>query len=114
MPDDETAHALLLGRMTQAGEALLARLTLAKGALALGEERLWLSQPQLLGGPSVASVPLEDVGAVTVADQRSAFGPRVAVEVVIAGRPVRFRAAGDRTVVDAFVEVLRAELRRRA
>lgn len=114
MPDDETAHALLLGRMTQAGETQLARLSLARGALALGDERFWLSQPQLLGGPSVASVPLEDVGAVTVRDQRSAFGPRVQVEVVIAGRTVRFRTAGDRAAAEAFVEVLRGELRRRA
>lgn len=94
MPDDETTRALLLGRMTGAGEAELARLALARGALALGPERLWLAQPQLLGGPSVASVPLHDVGAVTVVRRRGLLGPRVEVEVVIAGRSVRFRAGG--------------------
>lgn len=117
MPDDETTHALLLGRMTGAGEAELARLALARGALALGEERLWLAQPQLLGGPSVASVPLQDVGDVTVTPRRGLLGPRVDVEVVIAGRPVRFRAGGGADAAaraGAFAAAVAAELRRRA
>ncbi|WP_432572341.1 hypothetical protein [Kineococcus sp. SYSU DK005] len=117
---DDPAHAVLLGRMTQEGESPLALLPLSAGplgnlsgagagALAVGTARLWLSQPQLVGGPSVASVPLGSVGAVGVRERRAlpALGA-LRVEVVVDGRPLRFSTRAGRAAVDAFARALDA------
>jgi len=114
---DDPTHALLLGRMAQEGEAALAALAVhagpvggatSSGALAVSRERLWLTQPHLLGGPSVASVPLATVGAVTVGGGRPFLGaPRaLRLEVQVDGRPVRWRTLAPREAVEEFARVL--------
>ena len=116
MLSDDPAHALLLGRMAQEGDTPLALLPLAAGAraglggagaLAVSAGRLWLSQPQLIGGPSVASVPLGGVGPVGVRPRRGPLGGGWRLELVVDGRPLRFTTRADRAVVDAFVRALR-------
>ncbi|NAZ88502.1 hypothetical protein [Kineococcus indalonis] len=111
--------ALLLGRMAQEGETPLAVLPLATGpldgllgsgsgggALALSAQRLWLTRPQLVGGASVASLPLADVGAVDVRERRGPLGGGVRVEVVVDGRPLRFSTRAGRAAADAFARAL--------
>jgi hypothetical protein len=116
---DDPTHALLLGRMAQEGDTALAVLAISSGplggvtssgALAVSRERLWLTQPQLLGGPSVASVPLASVGAATVTGGRPLLGaPRaLRLEVRVDGRPVRWRTLEPRESVDEFVRALDA------
>jgi hypothetical protein len=116
---DDPTHALLLGRMAQEGDTALGALAIStgplggatsSGALAVSRERLWLTQPHLLGGPSVASVPLASVGAVTVGGGRPLLGaPRaLRLELVVDGRPVRWRTLAPREAVEEFVRVLTA------
>ena len=66
MISDDPTHAPLLGRMAQEGDTALAVLAItsgplggvtSSGALAVSRDRLWLTQPQLLGGPSVTLLP---------------------------------------------------------
>lgn len=119
MISDDPTHALLLGRMAQEGDTALAALAISagplggatsSGALAVSRERLWLTQPHLLGGPSVASVPLASVGALTVGGGRPVLGaPRaLRLEVVVDGRPVRWRTLAPREAVEEFVRALTA------
>ena len=115
MLSDDPAHALLLGRMAQEGETPLALLPLAagaraglsgSGALAVSATRLWLSQPQLVGGPSVASVPLSGVGGITARARRGPLARGWRVELVVDGRPLRFTTRAERAAVDAFVRAV--------
>ena len=115
MLSDDPAHALLLGRMGQEGDTPLALLPLAAGArvgtggagaLAVSATRLWLSQPQLIGGPSVASVPLSAVGGIGVRPRRGPLGGGWRVELVVDGRPLRFTTRAERAAVDAFVRAV--------
>ncbi|WP_432483914.1 hypothetical protein [Kineococcus esterisolvens] len=119
MLSDDPAHALLLGRMAQEGETPLAVLPVASGALAglsgsgvlaVSARQLWLAQPRLLGGPSVAAVPLGAVGAVTVRAQRALPGTAggLRVEVVVSARPLRFTTRADRAAADAFARAVAA------
>ncbi|WP_432543098.1 hypothetical protein [Kineococcus sp. SYSU DK002] len=105
------AQALLLGRMSAEGEPLLASLPVGggwiggAGALAVGPARLWLAQPQLVGGPSTASVPVGDVGSASL--RRRRFGA-LAVVLRLGGRDVLLptrAAAGD---VEEFLRALDA------
>ena len=113
----DDSHALLLGRMAQEGDTPLAFLPLAagpfagpsgSGVLAVGAARLWLAQPQLLGGPSVASVPLASVGAVGVRAPRALFGVTgsLRVELLVDGRPVRLRTRGGRAAAEEFARAV--------
>jgi hypothetical protein len=101
----------LLGRMLQAGEQPVATLPLGRGvvggagALAVGTVGLWLAQPQLLGGPSVASTPLTAVGPSSC--RASRFGGTV-VEIELDGRRVRFSTPAARGDVEEFLRVLDA------
>ncbi|NIZ92979.1 hypothetical protein [Kineococcus rubinsiae] len=117
MFSDDPTHALVLGRMAQEGDTALAVLTVVSGplggttgsgALAVSRERLWLTQPQLLGGPSVASVPLASVGAVTVSGGGTLLGaPRaLRVEVVVDRNRLRFRTLAEREVAEAFAQAV--------
>ena len=122
MLSDDPGSALLLGRMAQAGDTPLALLPLApgplgggsgSGVLAVSSDRLWLAQPQLLGGPSVASVPLTTVEAVTVRGGGRFLGVERAlqVEVVVDGRPLRLSTRVVREVAEDFARaVTRARL----
>ena len=115
----DPSHAHLLGRMAQEGETPLAVLPITSGALggpsgsgvlAISAVRLWLSQPQVLAGPSTASVPLEAVGAVTVVARRAFPGSRgsLRVEVVVDGRPLRFRTGAGRAAAEEFARAVAA------
>ncbi|WP_432494790.1 hypothetical protein [Kineococcus gypseus] len=114
----DPAHATLLGRMAQEGESPLAVLPLAggafgassAGALALSARRLWLTQPQLLGGPSTASVPLASVGAAGVSAKRPLLGGpgAVRVELVVDGRALRFTTRAGRAAAEEFLRALDA------
>jgi len=101
----------LLGRMLQAGEHPGATLPLGRGviggagALAVGTVGLWLCQPQLLGGPSVASVPLSSVGPA--ACRTSRFGG-VVLQVELSGRRVRFSTPAALGDVEEFLRALDA------
>ncbi|NAZ77920.1 hypothetical protein GTQ99_21280 [Kineococcus sp. T13] len=115
MLSDDPAHALLLGRMGQEGDTPLALLPLAAGAraglggtgaLAVSATRLWLSQPQLVGGPSVASVPLSGVGALGVRARRGPLGGGWRLELAVEGRVLRFTTRAERAAVDAFARAL--------
>ncbi|WP_432493866.1 hypothetical protein [Kineococcus auxinigenes] len=117
MLSDDPAHALLVGRMTQEGETPLAVLPIGSGpfgglsgsgVLAVGAVRLWLAQPRLLGGPSVASVPLTSVGVVSVRAQRSLLGAGggLRVEVVVDGRVLRFGTRAQRADAEEFARVV--------
>ncbi|WP_369052420.1 hypothetical protein [Kineococcus terrestris] len=111
----DAAHAPLLGRMAQEGETALAVLTVAgtaaalggAGALAVSAQRLWLAQPQLLGGPAVASVPVASVGDVRARPVRFPRGAQ-RLEVVVDGRPLRFTTRAEPGAVDEFVRALEA------
>ncbi|WP_432534023.1 hypothetical protein [Kineococcus arenarius] len=116
MLSDDPAHAQLLGRMAQEGETPLAVLPITSGpfgglsgsgVLAVGAVALWLAQPRLLGGPSVASVPLTSVGAVSARARRSPLGAGggLRVEVVVDGRPLRFDTRAQRADVEEFVRI---------
>lgn len=109
-----TVDALLLGRMLQAGQTPLGGLAVVRGALAVSDEQLWLSQNQLVGGASVGAVPLEEVGPVTVAARRGLLGPSVHLSLRIAGKVVRFRARTEVAAAEEFARVVADELRRRA
>ena len=121
MLSDDPGHAALLGRMTQEGDTPLAVLPLAPGALAglpgagagagalaVSAARLWLSEPRLLGGPSVASVPLRSVGAVAVRERRGLLGGpgSLRVEVVVDGRPVRFATRAGEAAAEEFARAV--------
>lgn len=103
------AHAQLLGHVVGAGEDLLAALPLraglvgGEGALGVGTVQLWLSRPQLVGGASVAAVPLADVGAGAVRERR--FGG-LEVRLVLSGREVAFATTAGRSAVEEFLQVL--------
>jgi hypothetical protein len=114
--DPSAARALLAGTMARDGESPLAELTLtggafgAAGALAVGPQRLWLALPQLLGGPSVASVPLADVGAASCRARPGLLGGcRVRLEV--AGRRVDLVSPAREGEVADFLRVLEAARR---
>ncbi|WP_432560969.1 hypothetical protein [Kineococcus sp. SYSU DK003] len=106
-------EATLLGRMTQAGERVLGTLALSaaflggSGALAVGSRNLWLAQPQLIGGPAVACVPLADVGAVSSRSSRRRRGATV-LELQLAGRTVEFSTRAGADDVEQFLRTLRA------
>ena len=109
--DPTAARALLTGRMAQDGERVLAELTLSggalggAGALAVGPDRLWLAQPQLLGGPSVASVALSEVGAGSCRPRPALLGGcRLVLEV--SGRAVRFATPAAEDEVARFLGAL--------
>lgn len=113
MPGSDAA-AYLLGRLVQEGREPLAVLRVTPGslpslggvhALAVTAGRLWLAQPRLLGGADVASVPLADVGPVTVRPG-SRGRPRVAVEV--GGRALRYRGVDDVAACEALAAAVRA------
>ena len=116
MSSHDPAHAPLLGRMAQEGDTPLALLPLTagslggSGALAVSAERLWLTQPQLLGGPSTASVPLRSVGAVSIRPRRLFPGAAgtLRVEVVVDGRTLRFTTRAQRPAAEEFARVLTA------
>lgn len=101
--------ALLVGRMTQAGETARTTLRLGAGlvggagALALGSRSLWLAQPQLMGGPSVASVPLAEVGPGSLRTSR--WRGRVLV-LSLNGREVRFPTPATAEEAGEFLRVL--------
>ena len=109
--DPGAARALLTGRMAQDGERPLAELPLSggalggTGALAVGPRRLWLAQPQLLGGPSVASVALSQVGAGGFR-ARAGFlgGCRLTLE--IDGRAVTFTTPAPAAEVAGFLSAV--------
>jgi hypothetical protein len=75
---------------------------------------LWLAQPRSLGEPSVASVPLGDVGEAAVRTRRSRDGgPDVAeLHLALGGRTLRHTAIGDADACRTFVDVLRSAQRR--
>jgi hypothetical protein len=109
--DPTAARAVLGGRMAHSGETPLADLPLSggalggTGALAVGAERLWLAQPQLLGGPSVASVPLAEVGAVSCRPRRTrSGGTRITLE--ISGRRVDLVTPAGADEVSEFLRTL--------
>ncbi|WP_380170383.1 hypothetical protein ACFEMC_15055 [Kineococcus sp. DHX-1] len=103
------AHAQLLGHVVGTGEDLLAALPLraglvgGEGALGVGTVQLWLSRPQLVGGASVAAVPLGDVGAGAVRERR--FGG-LELRLLLSGREVAFATSADRTAVEEFLRAL--------
>ncbi|NAZ82154.1 hypothetical protein GTR02_10025 [Kineococcus sp. R8] len=118
MSSADPAHALLLGRLAQEGDTPLALLPVSggprgDGALAVSSTRLWLTQPHLLGGPSVASVPLTSVGAVRVEATRGLLGTGggLRVELVVDGRPVRWRTRASREAADDFAAAVAAARR---
>ena len=103
------AHAQLLGHVLTAGEDLLAALPLrgglvgGEGALGVGTVQLWLLRPQLVGGASVAAVPLADVGPGSVRARRSGG---VEVRLVLSGREVGFAVSADRPAAEEFLRAL--------
>ncbi|MEZ0166155.1 hypothetical protein AB2L27_15455 [Kineococcus sp. LSe6-4] len=109
-----TAHAQLLGHVVAAGEDLLAALPLrgglvgGEGAIGVGTVQLWLSRPQLVGGASVAAVPLADVGAGAARERR--FGGGLELRLVLSGREVAFATGAGRDAVEGFLrELARAQ-----
>jgi hypothetical protein len=103
------AQAQLLGHVVAAGEDLLVALPLraglvgGEGALGVGTVQLWLSRPQLVGGASIAAVPLGEVGAGDVRERR--FGG-IVLQLVLSGRPVQFATSADRAAAEEFLRVL--------
>lgn len=109
--DPGVARAILVGRLSQSGETLLAELPLSggalggAGALAVSAVGLWLAQPQLVGAPSVASVPLSDVGRVGFR-ARGPLSSGLRVTLEIAGNTVRLTTPADEDAVSEFLRVL--------
>ncbi|MFD0482677.1 hypothetical protein ACFQ46_08745 [Kineococcus sp. GCM10028916] len=110
--DPGAARSILAGRLSQSGETLLAELPLSggalggAGALAVTAQSVWLAQPQLVGAPSVASVPLSDVGRVGFRARPVFGGLRVTLE--IAGHPVKLTTPAGEDEVSEFLRVLEA------
>lgn len=110
--DPTAARAILAGRLSQNGETLLAELPLSggplggAGTLAVSAQGVWLAQPQLVGAPSVASVPLSDVGRVGFRGRSLFGGLRITLE--IAGRAVKFATPASADEVSEFLRVLEA------
>ncbi|MGI4894506.1 MAG: hypothetical protein ACRYF3_05260, partial [Janthinobacterium lividum] len=77
------------------------------GALAVSARQLWLTQPQLVGTQSVASVPLSSVGAVTLRGHNR-LGGGLRIEVVVAGRPMRLITRADAVAVEDFAAAVAA------
>lgn len=106
--DPTAARALLAGRMAQSGERPLAELSLSggalggAGALAVGPRRLWLAQPQVIGTPSVASVPVSELRGA-FARPRASFLGGFRVEVRVGERTVRFSTQAAAEEVAEFV-----------
>ncbi|MGY1617994.1 hypothetical protein ACI797_14735 [Geodermatophilus sp. SYSU D00691] len=108
----DAASAFLIGRLAMEGRQPQAVLKAAPpgpwrglvGVLvfAVADGRLWLVQPQLLGEPSVASVPLAEVGEVAV---RS--GRRVLVELRLGERVQRYTALDGAEAAEAFAAAAR-------
>ena len=113
-----STSAFLVGRLTQEGRTPLAVLTAGPGrwrtmnsthVFAVTDGLLWLAQPRLLGGPSIASVPLDQVGVVTVDTGETAAAP-VRVDIPVSGRHLRYTVLDDADAARAFasaVEVAR-------
>ncbi|PRY14446.1 hypothetical protein [Kineococcus rhizosphaerae] len=103
------AEDALLGAVTRAGQSVLASLPLtggtfgASGALAVSATELWLSQPQLLGGPAVASVARGEVRRAVA--RRARFGGYV-LDLQLDGRRVRLTTRASGADVEAFLAVL--------
>jgi hypothetical protein len=100
----------LLGRLAQEGRTPQAALSASVGrwptlagahAFAVSDGRLWLAQPRLIGAPDVASVPLEQVGAVRLRPSRDDRG-LVGVEIELNGRVLRYTALDDDAACRAF------------
>jgi hypothetical protein len=117
----DSASVFLLGRLAQEGLTPEVVLRVAPGrwrtpsaghAFAVSDGRLWLAQPQVLGGPSVACVPLSQVGRVAVRTLRPLLrgsGPDVlTLEIELAGSALRYRALDDADACRAFVERVRS------
>ena len=107
----DAASAFLVGRLTLEGRTARAVLkATTRGPLrgtgvhvfAVTEDRLWLVQPRLLGEPSIASVPLSEVGGGRVRP-----GPRPQVELELGGRTVRYTALEDIGRCEEFVAALK-------
>jgi len=106
-----STSAFLTGHLVQEGRQPLALLTAAPGrwrrpdgahVLAVTDGLLWLSQPRLVGGPSIASVPLGDVGTATLQERRG----RRRLQLVVHGRQLRWTALDDAEACRAFVTAL--------
>ena len=106
-----SASAFLIGRLTQEGRQPVATLAASVGpwrgltgvhVFAVSDGRLWLAQPRLIGDPSLASVPLSEVGE---AELRT--GRRVELVLTLGGRRRRFTVLDDADAGRAFVEALR-------
>jgi hypothetical protein len=109
----DAASAFLIGRLAQQGRRPHAVLKASPGSwrftgvhvFAVDGERLWLAQPRLLGEPSIASVPLGEVGEITVRTGRSSQDVRL--DVPLARGSLRLRVLDDAEACDRFVEAVR-------
>ena len=110
----DTTSASLLGRLLLEGRTPLAVLSVTPGrgrtldgahAFAVSDGLLWLAQPRFLGSPSIASVPLEQVGAV-VLDAPGSPGGRVRLEITVSGRRLPYTALDDADTARAFANAV--------
>jgi hypothetical protein len=106
----DSASAFLIGRLTLEGRTPRVVLKAATRGIwrgtgvhvfAVADDRLWLVQPRLLGEPSIASVPLTEVGGGRVLP-----GPSPSVELRLGGRTVRYTALEDVARCEEFVAAL--------
>jgi hypothetical protein len=113
----DAASAFLIGRLAQEGRQPLALLTATSGrwrtltgvhVFAVDGDRLWLAQPRLLGEPAVASVPLREVGEVTVRSGPERGGRGAALlEMELAHGALRLRILDDAEVCARFLDAVR-------
>jgi hypothetical protein len=107
----DAASALLIGRLAQEGRAARALLKAATPGpfrglsgvhvFAVDTDSLWLVQPQLLGDPSIASVPLADVSGASLR-----MGRRLQVELRLRERVMRYAVLDDAAAAERFVAEL--------
>ena len=115
MLSSSAASAFLLGRLAQEGQTPLAMLRVTPGrwrgltavpVFAVSEGRLWLAEPRLLGDPSVASVPLSEVGEIRL---RTRSGREIAgLDIELGGRVLHYTALDDLDACRAFVAAVRS------
>jgi hypothetical protein len=113
----DAASAFLIGRLAQEGRTPVAVLRATSGPLpgvtgvhvfAVEGERLWLVQPRLLGEPAIASVPLRDVGEVTLRTGPGRNGRDVvSLRLGLPAGTLTFRALDDADTAARFVDALR-------
>ncbi|SCX55057.1 hypothetical protein SAMN03159343_3195 [Klenkia marina] len=108
--------AFLVGQLTTDGFAPVTVLRVTQGrvpvpgtaqALGVAGRRLWLAHAQLIGQPTLASVPLTKVTGVDVRTVRRLTATRRELSAWVDGSTLRFTVLDDEATTAAFVAAAR-------